>query len=664
MKRSFLRSSLYLLLFSAILTVVTESLNTKTVVGGILFPAQHPFSYLINVFLLWMLFSLCLLVRRRAFVFGCVLLLTMGLSVTNCVVQLFRTTPLAAIDFSILRSMFKVLPIYMKLWQIIGIVVALIGCVSMLVYVFCRCERHPRRILPAIVCVLIPVICFGIGYGIGKRSGLLPERISALAEDYRTYGFPYSFTMSLLDRGIDRPESYSEAEMDEITEKLESVQSEDDETVMTASPDAAQPNVIVLQLESFIDVGRMTGYAFSEDPTPCFRRFKEMCYTGYLTVPSIGGGTANTEFEVLTGMCLEFFGAGEYPYQTCLQDKTCESMAYLLRETGYTTHAIHNNTATFYDRIHVYPHLGFDTFTPMEYMENVTYNELGWAEDRVLIDAVTDALNSTSGADFVFAVSVQPHGRYPTDRTPDNDTIGIIAPDPLTPEDESELSYYIGQIHAVDMFLADLIDTLKSRDEDTLLVVYGDHFPSLACIEACFPDNELFQTEYVIWDSRSAEIPETERREDISAYQLSAKIFGLLGIDNGIMPKLHRGYHHTAQYPTMLEMVEYDLLYGEQILYNRENPYPMTSMRCGVRENAYSVQETEDGSLLITGEGNSIVNAWTVVFCNGWPCDTIWNGDKTLTVPSKEVPEVCIDVTVTQMADDGTVLGETAAAFR
>lgn len=217
-----IRPSLYLLLIAALLTVATECLNTKSVIGGILFPAQHPYAFLLNVLLLWSVYSVCLLFRRRAFVFGCVFILSMGLAVANCVVQCFRTTPLAAIDFSILRSMFMVLPKYMKLWQILAIAAALAGCVLFLALLFGKSKRYPRQLLSAVICVLIPPLCFGVLFAIGEKNGILPERISALSQDYRAYGFPYAFTMSMFDRGIDKPDAYSPERMDAIHEKLES----------------------------------------------------------------------------------------------------------------------------------------------------------------------------------------------------------------------------------------------------------------------------------------------------------------------------------------------------------------------------------------------------------------------------------------------------------
>ena len=87
------------------------------------------------------------------------------------------------------------------------------------------------------------------------------------------------------------------------------------------------PNVIMVQLEAFIDPNRLEGFTYSENPVPVFIERKENYTSGYLSVPAIGAGTANTEFEVLTGMSLDYCGPGEYPYKTIRQQSTCEGSA-------------------------------------------------------------------------------------------------------------------------------------------------------------------------------------------------------------------------------------------------------------------------------------------------------------------------------------------------
>ena len=153
------------------------------------------------------------------------------------------------------------------------------------------------------------------------------------------------------------------------------------------------------------------GSEYSEDPTPNFNRLSKDFPSGELYVPSIGGGTANVEFEVLSGMNLDFFGAGEYPYSTILQETTCETVAYNLMEQGYATTAMHNHNGKFYSRNEVYSRMGFEHFVSLEYMPYVTYTEVGWAEDTVLADEIIKAMDATEQRDFVMTITVESHGK-------------------------------------------------------------------------------------------------------------------------------------------------------------------------------------------------------------------------------------------------------------
>lgn len=86
-----------------------------------------------------------------------------------------------------------------------------------------------------------------------------------------------------------------------------------------------------LQLESFFDPTLVNYLDISEDPIPNFRKLMKEYSSGYYKVPSVGAGTANTEFETITGMSLHYFGPGEYPYKSILKETTCESAPYVLK---------------------------------------------------------------------------------------------------------------------------------------------------------------------------------------------------------------------------------------------------------------------------------------------------------------------------------------------
>ena len=94
---------------------------------------------------------------------------------------------------------------------------------------------------------------------------------------------------------------------------------------------------------------------------------------------------------------------------------TSESICNDLSKIGYTSHCVHNNSATFYGRNDVFKNLGFDTFTSMEYMNGLQENPNGWVNDDVIAPQIIKTLDSTDGADFTFGITVQSHGKYDVD---------------------------------------------------------------------------------------------------------------------------------------------------------------------------------------------------------------------------------------------------------
>ena len=126
-----------------------------------------------------------------------------------------------------------------------------------------------------------------------------------LAFAYEDYGFSYCFLQTWLNKGIRRPENYNA----ESVQKLRQ-QAEDAAAAADADPQT-DVNVIYVQLESFIDPKEITDLELSEDAVPTWTRLTEEYSSGYLTVPVVGAGTANTECEVLTGMSTKLFGPGE-----------------------------------------------------------------------------------------------------------------------------------------------------------------------------------------------------------------------------------------------------------------------------------------------------------------------------------------------------------------
>ena len=210
-------------------------------------------------------------------------------------------------------------------------------------------------------------------------------------------------------------------------------------------PPKKRPNIVFVQLESLMDPLTVKGMKYTKDPIPNLRKLYKTTSSGRITVPAMGAGTANTEFESMTGMSIKFFGPGEYPYKNIMRKKTVESIPYDLKAIGYKAHAIHNHRGVFYGRNEVFPHMGYDTFTSIEYMNNVARTLKNWSKDFLLTGEVLSAMKSTRQPDYVYAISVQGHGKYPTNWM-------IASPDVQVTEAPSEdlkwqYEYYINQIY-------------------------------------------------------------------------------------------------------------------------------------------------------------------------------------------------------------------------
>jgi len=410
-------------------------------------------------------------------------------------------------------------------------------------------------------------------------------------------------------------------------------------------------NFVFLQLESFVDPALFNHVSCLENPVPHFTRLKEECSTGFLRVPMIGGGTANVEFEVITGMRLSDFGTGEYPYTTILQSETCETVAYDLKALGYTAHAVHNNTGSFYSRNLVLPMLGFDTFTSLEYMHNVTKNQLGWCRDEVLTQCVLDALKSTEGEDLVFAVSVQGHGKYASDAPETPYPIGSVGLE----EDESEknaFEYYINQLHETDAFIGQLTEALRAYPEPVVLVLYGDHLPPLSVEESDLKTGSLLMTEYVMWSNDNS-LPKQDG--DLSAYQLTAYALERKGISEGVLMRFHQQCRQNEDYLDELAALEYDMLYGDKYLFDGNSPYQRTNMRMGVKEILVHSAMLREDYVIVRGE---LFTPYSTVYLKGKELDTTYVDEEMLVakVGLLTSAEEGDQVLICQVSEDGTVL--------
>lgn len=581
-----------------ILTLILEALNRNNPVGGFIFAFEHPGLFLFNAILVLDTLFISFLFRRRIFAFCllCVIWLTAG--VTNCVMVNMRTLPFTIIDITLLKDAIGLFDVYFNLFQRILIIAVAAIVIVLIGVLFVKAPKSPRMPFGRFVAGGIVLASLSVGcLNLGMNTSAINPSLGTLTDAYQAYGFPYCFLVTFVDVGVEKPENYSEEAMEEVEEQIDAVQQEN-------STFLVRPNIVFVQLESFFDPKHIVGLNVTEDPVPTFTQLKKDYPSGYLTMPSIGGGTANSEFEVLTGMTLSHFGAGEYPYNTVLKETAVESICYNLASLNYTSHAIHNHAGSFYSRNLVYPNMGFDTFTSLEYMRDYEINQLGWANDSILTGEIMKAIESTDGTDFVFCVTVQSHGHYPTEQVLDETMIADYQP-----EDASYwgLDYYMQEIKKVDNFIAELVAALDESSEPTVLVLYGDHLPSLGLTDGDLENGDLYQTEYVVWNNYTGFLQHLADR-DLHAYQLGAYVTDLLKIRTGEIARLHQSYLENTlpedvDYLNALQLLEYDVLYGDNTIHDGKAPYAATGMRMGISPIGITALQVSDGALIVKGTG-------------------------------------------------------------
>jgi len=601
---------------------------------------KSPLVFLYNCLIIAIPFSVVYLIRRRVFARTIISVLWIMLGIANGYMLAKRVTPFNAQDLKVAQEGFSIALNYSSKMELFTLVMSFLAVLIGLIWMWRRCGRYEGKLNRKIV--LVGIAIFGIGFA--KISDIAIERrvistyFGNIAFAYEDYGTPYCFVTSVFGTGISQPYEYSETEMKRIVNAGNLQEVSHEESVL--------PNIIFVQLESFFDTKEVRFLETSEDPLPNIRKLSKNYSSGYFRAPSIGAGTANTEFEVLTGMNLRFFGPGEYPYKTVLKNQPSESLATALSEFGYTAHAFHNNGGNFYSRAEVFNNLGFDSYSSREFMNIVEMTENGWAKDYILIEHIVDALEMTEGQDFIFGISVQGHGSYPEEP---------LLIDPIITvenmEDEKKRyawEYYVNQIYEMDQFAADLVKAVEDRGEPAVIVFYGDHLPTMDLRTNDLKSLQLYNTNYVIWDNIGLE----KIDRTIPAYQIGSEVLGRLGIYTGTIFNHHRERRDSKDYLLDLQSLQYDILYGKSYVYDGEFSFDYGKMQMGLRDTYLTeIELTPEEKYVL--HGNHFTEA-SKVFVNGERVRTIFLDKTSLEIAGGALEENDI-VHVSQVGSSNTV---------
>ena len=614
-------------LLACMINYTIEAISRHSAVEAWNYMTETPVVFLYNSFMIFVTFSVVYLVKRRMFVRIIISVLWLALGVANGYMLMKRVTPFNAQDFKVAKDGITLINNYFNGVELVGLAVGISAVVIWVISMWRRGGQYSGKMhrLWALAGVVVWFAIYGIVSDLAVEKRVVSTYFGNIAFAYEDYGLPYCFMASVFNTGITEPNDYNEETIVKISNQREMTKNE------TGRSKEELPNIIFIQLESYFDVAEAEFFTTSEDACPNLHAMYENYSSGYFKVPSIGAGTANTEFEVLTGMNLRYFGPGEYPYKTVLKNRVSESAATALSALGYGTHALHNNGGNFYSRARVFNNTGFDSYTSKEFMNILQTTENRWAKDDILIQHIMDAMDTTEGQDFVFGISVQGHGDYPEEKVIENPKILVEGI-----EDEgikNKWEYYVNQVYEMDEFAGNLVKAVEERQEPSVIVFYGDHLPTMGLKAEDLKGRYLYNTNYVIWDN----IGLKKEDRNIPAYQIMSDVLDRLDIHSGTVFNYHQERRKTKNYLADLELLQYDILYGEQYVYDGKLPITEGHMVMGVRDVTLKniIPHLEEGYSLY---GENFTKS-SRVYVNGERQKTTFLNNTRIDLPETELNE-------------------------
>lgn len=309
--------------------------------------------------------------------------------------------------------------------------------------------------------------------------------------NYYNTGFMGGFLYNLPVDAMEKPENYSEAAVKKVTKTYEEKQNEED---------TEKPNIVYVMSESFSDPARLKGLeVYGGDPLQDYRAVADKTYSGQMLSQNYGGGTANIEFEALTGFSMELFNAQmTTPYTMLVPEfQTFPSLVSTLKKRGYETTAIHPYNTSMYKRKDVYQTFGFDQFldeSTMKHTDKIENNP--YISDEAAYQEIFDQLEKKNKPQFLHLVTMQTHMPYENKY----DELPYV----VQGDNSLAVRSYLQDIAYSSEALKAFLERLDELPERTLVVFWGDHLPGIYS-DAVQEENQghlLHETEFLMYDNR------------------------------------------------------------------------------------------------------------------------------------------------------------------
>ena len=464
------------------------------------------------------------------------------LHLVNAFKVTFRNEPFYPWDFSLAGETGNILSdinlqftdpmIYGMIYLLVGI----LGAVVLDIFVLKRIRmRYYKEAILGGITLLFCVLCFNQRFSLDylKENEVQVVTWEPL-KSYQKNGFIYSFIRSFHDAQVSEPQGYSEEAVTALT----------DAAAQKAKESGAQkePNIIVIMSEAFMDLERAENLTFERELTPRFNALSKQYLSGRVMTSEYGGGTANSEFEVLTGYSTYGLPAGSIAYASYVNGEVGNYVSYL-NERNYNTVALHPYQRSFFSREKAYEVLGFDAFyseehfTDAERIRNMSYVSDMALTERIIAEYEASAQKGEPF--FCHAVSMQNHASYDPNEFGDQ-TIHMESTAELSDYDRTAIETYATGISKTDEALGALVDYFEAVEEPTVVIFFGDHQPYFSATvglaeaigyESGTDAEKAFyrhSTPYLIWNN--FEEQPTHAEADFSMYQLLSYATEKLGM--------------------------------------------------------------------------------------------------------------------------------------
>lgn len=343
-------------------------------------------------------------------------------------------------------------------------------------------------------------------------------------------GFFVSFILDIHFLQIEEPKNYSdEYALSLLNEqKVEKVETPEE-----------LPDIIAIMDETFSDPAVLGEFETNKDYMPFIHSILrgEVANTisGYTDVSVLGGNTANSEFEFLTGNSMAFFPNGSVPYLQYIRDGI-STIVPQLEEYGYTTYGTHPYRAKGWNREFIYDLMGFDYryFQGSFPFEDKLRN---YVSDEADFKSILEWRNNTEGPFFMFNVTMQNHSNYGGDF--DNFDPQIVAKFKNTSSNKY-LNKYLSLMYETDQDVASLLSELSQSDRKTIVVFWGDHQPNDYVVRPIYKeygldfDNQTYEqqqqrqkTPFFIWANYDIQ---EQTNVEISLNYLNILLFETAGL--------------------------------------------------------------------------------------------------------------------------------------